>query len=256
METLLTLTEAVEAIPVSEATLRRAIKAGKIEYTTNEKGRRLFDPAELDRIWGKTGEETPFSDAQAESSANETEPSGIEKAKPVTPSGIEKAKPVTSLTEPSGIEKAKPVTPVSPYDQCDLLRLRRIRERYDIALEGVSLDDEGEPTSVDVIDTFFYIEDAVEEWVALTKGAHWIDTYDRDDAMLHDAAQYERVNLRRYDAVSVIRRGYKHSVGAVKLDDLGRIQRRYVYYQFDSQEGALAFAKKLTGKCEIQVINS
>ena len=147
------------------------------------------------------------------------------------------------------------VTPVLPHDKYDLIRLRRIHDRYDVALEGVYLDVEGEPTRIDTLDTFFYIEDAIEAWASLTKGAHWLDTYDRDDALLHNPEQYERVNMRGYDAVSVIRRGFhKQMVGAVKLDAADRIQRRYVYCQFDYLEGALAFARKLTGTCEIQVI--
>ena len=40
------------------------------------------------------------------------------------------------------------------------------------------------------------------------------------------------------------------------MDDAGIIERRYVLYQFDSLALALAFARKLTGVCEIQVINS
>ena len=43
----LTITEAVKVIPVSESTLRRDIRAGKVSSTTNEKGHKQMDVSEL-----------------------------------------------------------------------------------------------------------------------------------------------------------------------------------------------------------------
>ena len=48
----LTLTEAVKHIPVSESTLRRDTKSGKVSFETDEKGRKRFDAAELRRVYG------------------------------------------------------------------------------------------------------------------------------------------------------------------------------------------------------------
>ena len=42
----LTLTEAVNVIPVSESTLRRDMKNGKVFYDTDAKGRKLIDVSE------------------------------------------------------------------------------------------------------------------------------------------------------------------------------------------------------------------
>lgn len=49
----LTLTEAVKIIPVSESTLRRDVKSGKVSVETDEKGRKRFDVSELTRVYGQ-----------------------------------------------------------------------------------------------------------------------------------------------------------------------------------------------------------
>ena len=58
----LTLTEAVKLIPVSESTLRRDIKSGKVSFETEEKGRKRFDAAELRRVYGQLKETEPVND--------------------------------------------------------------------------------------------------------------------------------------------------------------------------------------------------
>ena len=236
MENLLNLTEAVKVIPVSEGTFRRAIKSGRIQYTTNEKGRRLFDPAELQRVFGKDGTPPPSEPSEAGTPVvDENKTSDTEKDKPVTSN--------------------EPVTALQPHDKYDLLRLQRLGA-YDVVLEGVYLDDVGEITRIDLLDAYAYVEEAIEEWQSLTKAPAWLDTYDRDDAILHDAGEYERINMRRYDAVVVISENHKYMVGAVNLDDTGIVHRRYVVCTFDSLEGALSFARKLTGEHKIKIINS
>ena len=49
----LTLTEAVKVISVSQATLYRDLKKGKVSFETNGKDRRLIDVSELERVYGE-----------------------------------------------------------------------------------------------------------------------------------------------------------------------------------------------------------
>ena len=48
-----TLTEAVKVISVSQATLYRDLKKGKVSFETDGKGRRLIDVSELERVYGE-----------------------------------------------------------------------------------------------------------------------------------------------------------------------------------------------------------
>ena len=65
----LTITEAVKIIPVSESTLRRDLKSGKVSFETDAKNRKQIDPAELERVYGQLKGETP-----ANASGETTEP--------------------------------------------------------------------------------------------------------------------------------------------------------------------------------------
>ncbi len=49
----LTLTEAVKIVPVSQATLYRDFKKGKVSFETNGKDRRLINVSELERVYGE-----------------------------------------------------------------------------------------------------------------------------------------------------------------------------------------------------------
>ena len=49
----LSLTEAVAVIHVSESTLRRDMKRGKVSFETDAKGRKRIDVSELTRVYGK-----------------------------------------------------------------------------------------------------------------------------------------------------------------------------------------------------------
>lgn len=49
----LTLTEAVKVIPVSESTLRRDLKSGKVSFETDAKGRKQIDVSELTHVYGQ-----------------------------------------------------------------------------------------------------------------------------------------------------------------------------------------------------------
>lgn len=49
----LTITEAVKVIPVSESTLRRDLKNGKISFETDAKNRKQIDVSELTRVYGQ-----------------------------------------------------------------------------------------------------------------------------------------------------------------------------------------------------------
>lgn len=55
----LTITEAVKIIPVSESTLRRDLKSGKVSFETDAKNRKQIDPAELERVYGQLKGEPP-----------------------------------------------------------------------------------------------------------------------------------------------------------------------------------------------------
>ena len=61
----ITLSEAVKIIPVSESTLRRHMRAGKVSSEKDHGGRNLFDTAELVRVYGdlKLNGTRPLSDA-------------------------------------------------------------------------------------------------------------------------------------------------------------------------------------------------
>ena len=48
----ITFSEAVEIIPVSESTLRRHMRAGKVSSEKDHNRRNLFDTAELARVYG------------------------------------------------------------------------------------------------------------------------------------------------------------------------------------------------------------
>ena len=60
----ITLSEAVEIIPVSESTLRRHMRTGKVSSEKDHNGRNLFDTAELARVYGdlKLNGTRPLSD--------------------------------------------------------------------------------------------------------------------------------------------------------------------------------------------------
>ncbi len=45
------ITEAVKIIPVSESTLRRDLKSGKVSFETDQKGRKQIDVSELQRVY-------------------------------------------------------------------------------------------------------------------------------------------------------------------------------------------------------------
>ena len=72
MSTKLTIKEAVEVIPVSESSLRRDIKSGKVSSEKDLQGRRRIDVSELVRVYGelKTINEEP---TQSDESARESQ---------------------------------------------------------------------------------------------------------------------------------------------------------------------------------------
>ena len=61
----ITFSEAVEIIPISESTLRRHMRAGKVSSEKDHNGHNLFDTAELVRVYGdlKLNGTRPLSDA-------------------------------------------------------------------------------------------------------------------------------------------------------------------------------------------------
>ena len=58
----LTITEAVTRIPVSESTLRRDMRSGKVSFEVDEKGRKFFDVSELTRAYGELIDAEPTNE--------------------------------------------------------------------------------------------------------------------------------------------------------------------------------------------------
>lgn len=72
----LTLTQAVKVIPVSESTLRRDLKSGKVSFETDAKGRKQIDVSELTRVYGQLNphpEAEPVAETHQNPSMNGTE---------------------------------------------------------------------------------------------------------------------------------------------------------------------------------------
>ena len=65
-----TLTEAVAVIPVSESTLRRDLKSGKVSFETDAKGRKQIDVSELTRVYGQLKTAEPVNETQQNPSVN------------------------------------------------------------------------------------------------------------------------------------------------------------------------------------------
>ena len=60
----LTIKEAVAIAPVSESTLRRDIKSGKVSSEKDDRGRRRIDSAELARVYGQLRQSTQSTDTE------------------------------------------------------------------------------------------------------------------------------------------------------------------------------------------------
>ena len=60
----LTIKEAVAIAPVSESTLRRDIKSGKVSSEKDDRGRRRIDTAELARAYGQLTHSTQSNDTE------------------------------------------------------------------------------------------------------------------------------------------------------------------------------------------------
>ena len=60
----LTIKEAVAIAPVSESTLRRDIKSGKVSSEKDDRGRRRIDTAELVRVYGQLTHPTQSIDTE------------------------------------------------------------------------------------------------------------------------------------------------------------------------------------------------
>ena len=66
----LRLTEAVKVISVSQATLYRDLKKGKVSFETDGKDRRLIDVSELERVYGEL--KTPEQSGKGSENTAET----------------------------------------------------------------------------------------------------------------------------------------------------------------------------------------
>jgi hypothetical protein len=69
----LSITEAVKIIPVSESTLRRDLKSGKVSFETDTKNRKRIDIAELSRVYGQlNGAETTKENSESSEPVNDS----------------------------------------------------------------------------------------------------------------------------------------------------------------------------------------
>ena len=48
----LSITDAAKVVPVSESTLRRDLKSGKVSFTTDKQKKKVIDVSELSRVYG------------------------------------------------------------------------------------------------------------------------------------------------------------------------------------------------------------
>ena len=60
----ISIKEAVAIYPVSESTLRRDIKSGKVSSEKDDRGRRRIDTAELARVYGQLRQSTQSNEIQ------------------------------------------------------------------------------------------------------------------------------------------------------------------------------------------------
>lgn len=69
----LSITEAVKIIPVSESTLRRDLKSGKVSFDLDPKGRKQIDVSELQRVYKQlkteNGSQPPTDESKTSSDA-------------------------------------------------------------------------------------------------------------------------------------------------------------------------------------------
>ena len=77
MSTKLTLTDAVKVIPVSESTLRRDLKRGKVSFDTDAKGRKRLCVSELTRVYGQLNTDEPVNDTHTNVSMNGNDTSKV-----------------------------------------------------------------------------------------------------------------------------------------------------------------------------------
>ena len=91
----LTIKEAVAIAPVSESTLRRDIKSGKVSSEKDDRGRRRIDTAELARAYGQLTHSTQSNDT--EMNAVDTPNNGTVNVNDTPDTHIEKTKIVALL---------------------------------------------------------------------------------------------------------------------------------------------------------------
>ncbi|MEG9862433.1 MAG: hypothetical protein V6Z81_08140, partial [Parvularculales bacterium] len=70
----LTITEAVKVIPVSESTLRRDLKSGKVSFEIDAKNRKQIDVSELTRVYGRPLKQSNGTQPPASENGEPSEP--------------------------------------------------------------------------------------------------------------------------------------------------------------------------------------
>ena len=108
----LTITEAVKVIPVSESTLRRDLKSGKVSFETDAKNRKQIDVSELTRVYGQLKNQN-----RTQLRKNETRRGGVAPPVPAEPVNDSHQSPSMNGNEthqnPSLAENAPP-----PSNRC------------------------------------------------------------------------------------------------------------------------------------------
>ena len=72
----ITVNQAVELVDVSRATLYKDITEGKVSAEKDERGKKVVDPAELERVYGKLGHPNPKGRPNGHPNPSEAETSG------------------------------------------------------------------------------------------------------------------------------------------------------------------------------------
>jgi len=87
--TKISLSEATRLVPVSKSTLYRDATERKFSWEKDQKGRKVVDPAELERFYGKLNSVPPFSDSNGNSQQDQMGQNGNDKVTPLLEQKIE-----------------------------------------------------------------------------------------------------------------------------------------------------------------------
>ena len=134
----LTIKEAVAIAPVSESTLRRDIRSGKVSSEKDDRGRRRIDSAELARVYGQLRQSTHSNDTEMNAVDTPNNGSGNVNDSPDTPDDDPK---IIALLEnqigdlKSQLEKAETQLQIATTEKSKLLDLTdRLQKQNEVLM--------------------------------------------------------------------------------------------------------------------------